>query len=596
MFKPTSLSSYKPLALAISACLLAACGGGGGGSTTAPVAPAPTTPAPTTPTTPDPAPQPYTVMPMRAEANTLSVGGCDDSASDTGLAFSNVSMAAGLCYEVATSPEDGIPARVAGGIAVHDINADGMLDVYVTHGRNTNGKMFTLGTGDNFSDVTESAGIAISATDHSAAFIDVDRDGLSDLLSLQEAEPWIQVYKNNGDGQFSEISEDVDLSLSKAAYSVAAGDIDGDADLDIFFAHWDPENEQSRWEFLFQNTGANSFSDISDMVELEDFDAADPEALADQFSFTPIFADINQDQLPDLLLAADWSTSQVLMNNGDSNFVDQTLPVVINDRAGMGATVADYDNDGDLDWFVSAIGDTREEFLTIGLFDGNRLYQNDGDGNFLNMTDYADVRQGYWAWGTCFADVNNDGYDDLLVVNGYNGWTEEQAQSGNFTQFISTPARLYINQKDGTFSEESEAMGIDHTYMGRGLACYDYDRDGDIDFLIANSGESPTLYRNDSAAAGKGFINIKLNGLPLNPSAVGAKIYVTAGELSMFKELQLGNHYVSQNPIEAHFGLDSASEIDEIRIVWPGLAAQETVITGVEANQFIQIDHPDLAD
>ncbi|BDX04809.1 CRTAC1 family protein [Planctobacterium marinum] len=583
--------SSKFIVSALTLAFLSGCGGGGS-DTTPPVIPTPATPT-TPPPVEDTGPR-IDVITLRTSANQLAAGGCAADATSSSGPFSDISQAAGLCYEVNTSPEDGIPARVAGGIAVQDVNQDGYLDIYVTHGRDTKGKLFSLSAEDNFTDITVSSGINVSATDHSAAFVDVDQDGLSDLLSIQEASPWLQIFKNAGDGSFTEISDTVALTLSKDTYSVAASDIDNDNDLDLFFAHWHPDNPQNRWEFLWENRGPNQYHDISDTVDLEEFDSADADAMADQFSFTPVFADINLDQFPDLLLAADWSTSQVLVNNGGSSFVDQTVPAVINDRAGMGGTVADYDNDGDLDWFVSAIGDPREEFLTVGLFDGNRLYRNEGDGTFLNMTDYADVRQGYWAWGACFADVNNDGFDDLFIVNGYNGWTEEQAQSGNFAQFLATPARLYINQQDGTFEEQTEQFGITHTDMGRGLVCYDYDRDGDIDLMIANSGKSPTLYRNDSAAQGNGFINIQLQGLLENPEAVGAKIYVRAGDLTLFKELQLGNHYVSQNPVEAHFGLGDNATIEEIRIVWPGNAAEETIVTNIASNQFIRLYHPHL--
>ena len=579
--------------MALTAVLaLSGCGGGSSeSSTTNTPAPAPTPPPPTTPAPPVVA---YTLQPVADTVNSVASGGCDDQSGSDSSGFTDISNAAGLCYNVSTQADDSIPARVAGGIAVNDIDADGDLDIYVTHGRNQSGKLFSLTNSNRFEDITGSSGIRVQATDHSAAFLDIDSDGDQDLISLMEDEPYIQFFANQGEQGFNDISHLVDIEMTKHTYSMAAGDIDIDGDLDLFFTHWHPENEQHSREFLWQRLGPGQYQDISEKVELEPFDQLTDGTDGDEYSFTPIFSDINQDRMPDLLIAADWGTSQYLVNNGDMSFVDQTIPVVVSDRAGMGATIADYDNDGDMDWFVSAIGDTREEFLTVGLFDGNRLYQNDGDGNFLNLTDYAGVRQGYWAWGSCFADFNNDGFADLFIVNGYNGWTEEQAQSGNFDRFETTSAKLYMNKGDGTFDEQTTQLSIDHTAMGRGLVCYDYDRDGDVDLLIANSGKSPTLYRNDNVASNNHFINVRLNGLRDNPQAVGARIYVTAGELTMMQDLQLGGLYVSQNPVEAHFGLASQSQITEIRIQWPGSNLDDTVLTDVPVDHFVTVDHPDL--
>jgi hypothetical protein len=274
-------------------------------------------------------------------------------------------------------------------------------------------------------------------------------------------------------------------------------DYDVDGDLDLFVAHWQPYTTQDRWEFLWRNQGDGTFTDVSNIADIGRFPAdetGEDLPVEKEYSFTPIFADFNKDRYPDILLASDFNSSQVLVNNGGSGFVDMT-PDLVDDRAGMGAAVADYDNDGDLDWFVSAIGDTREEFLVIGLLNGNRLYQNDGGGNFSNVTDFAGVRQGFWAWGTCLADFDNDGDQDLFIVNGFDGMTEEQSVSRNYENFNEDPAFLYINNGDGTFTDRAAELGMTHTAMGRGLVCYDYDRDGDLDMLIANSGEAPSLYR-----------------------------------------------------------------------------------------------------
>jgi hypothetical protein len=129
--------------------------------------------------------------------------------------------------------------------------------------------------------------------------------------------------------------------------------------------------------------------------------------------------------------------------------------------------------------------------------------------------------------------------------------------------------------------------------MGRGLACYDYDRDGDLDMLIANSGEAPSLYRNNSFADGNNFLNIRLRGTRDNPHAVGARILVSADGREQMRELQLGNNYISQNPVEAHFGLGDSEFVDTVRIVWPGLEGSVSEIRNVQPNQFLVVHQPD---
>jgi hypothetical protein len=520
---------------------------------------------------------------------------CDLVETDATAVFNDVSQNVGLCYDTTISSLDGTTARVSGGIAVSDYNADRRLDIYVTHGRNNLGKLFSLQQDGRFSDTTEQAGITSLSAGHGGAFLDINLDGLPDLLSIQEPPTVVQVFANNGDGSFTDISETTGLNLTKSTLSVAAGDHDLDGDLDLFFTHWDPINKQNRWEFFWQNQGGGNFIDISDTVDIGTFtpveEGEEPE-LKYEYSFTPVFADFNHDRFPDILLSADYGYSKVLVNNAGTGYVDYTPPT-INDRSGMGGTVADYDNDGDLDWFVSAIGDTREEFLFIGLLNGSRLYQNDGDGNYTNVTKAAGVTQTYWGWGTCFADFNNDGFQDIFTVNGYDGWTEEQSVNRSYERFNNDRAVLYISNGDSTFTERGVELGITHTDMGRGLVCYDYDQDGDLDMLIANSGKSPSLFRNNSFADGNNFLNIQLKGSRLNPQAVGAQIYITVNGKEQMRELQLGNNYASQSPVEAHFGIADNQIIEQVRIVWPGLESQTSELTNVQANQFLVIYQPD---
>jgi len=578
-------SFLRPPLVAVIALMVNACGGNSSSS------PAP--PPPSQTDTNSLVIESY--APVAQESNSVTYD-CDDLETDALAVFTDITKNAGLCYATSTTPQDSTTSRVSGGVAVSDYDADGRLDVFVTQGRNSQGRLFRLQADRSFADVTEQAGITTESIDSGALFFDVDLDGLPDLINVQESPTFVQIFGNNGDGTFSDITDSTGIRLTKDSFSIAAGDYDLDGDLDLIFAHWKPYTRQNRWEFLWQNQGDATFTDVSNIADIGRFPADDsgedlPEEL--EYSFTPIFADFNQDRYPDILLASDFSSSQVLVNNGGTGFVDMT-PDLVDDRAGMGAAVADYDNDGDLDWFVSAIGDTREEFLVIGLFNGNRLYQNDGNGNLTNVTDFAGVRQGFWAWGTCFADFNNDGHQDLFIVNGFDGMTEEQSVSRNYESFNEDPAFLYINNGDGTFTNRATELGVSHTAMGRGLVCYDYDRDGDLDMLIANSGEAPSLYRNNSFADSNNFLNIRLQGRPDNPHAVGAQIYVSVDGQEQMRELQLGNNYISQNPVEAHFGLGNSAIVDSIRIVWPGLEGSVSELSNVDANRFLVIHQPDF--
>ena len=257
-------------------------------------------------------------------------------------------------------------------------------------------------------------------------------------------------------------------------------------------------------------------------------------------------------------MASDFETSQVYLNDGDGTFTRTTTPV-ISDENGMGAAVGDYDNDGDIDWFVSSVWDPviGPGPRGVGGVSGNRMYRNLGDGSFEDVTDSTGVRRGYWGWGSTFADLNNDGHLDLYHVN---GWV--------VPLFADDPARFYLSNGDGTFTESSETYGIDHPGQGRGLACLDFDRDGDLDLLIANNSETPVLYRNDGGNANH-WLKVRLSGSAPNRLAVGAKIRVELPGMTLLQEVNCGNNFASQNSVVAHFGLGAATLVDEVVVEWP---------------------------
>ena len=518
---------------------------------------------------------------------------CDNINESASTAFSDVSRSVGLCYTPSSKRTDSAASRMSGGIAVSDYNADGLLDFYVSHGRGGHGRLFRQTSDHRFVELTEQAGIEATSVSRGAAFIDINLDGLPDLISTQDGPNWLQVFANNGDGTFTDITQSTGIDLTKPAFSIAAGDYDLDGDLDLFFAHW-LTNNQNPLEHLWQNQGDSSFIDDSQTLEIRTIKGtflAEDRSADMEYSFTPIFADVNNDHYPDILLTGDFNSSQLLINDSGLGFVDMTTDV-FTDKAGMGAAVADYDNDGDLDWFISAIGDPIANNVEFAAYSGNRLYKNQGMGQFIDATNEAGVRQAYWGWGSCFADFNNDGHQDLFVVNGYDGLSEEDSVKNIYSIFNNNPAVLYINNGNNTFTERATELGAVHTKMGRGLACFDYDRDGDQDMIIANSGGAPTILRNNNFAQGQHFLNIRLQGLAANPQAVGARVYITVEDRQAMIELQLGNNYLSQNPVEAHFGLGSIQQIERVRVEWPGLEGNVTEMENVMVDQFLIIPHP----
>ncbi|MEM7051446.1 MAG: CRTAC1 family protein [Acidobacteriota bacterium] len=489
-----------------------------------------------------------------------------------GWTFTDVTRAAGVLYEHGFgTPPLTEPAMMSGGVAAGDYDRDGFVDLYAVRGTMGPNLLFRNRGDGTFEELGAAAGVAISGERGSGpTFADIDGDGWPDLVIGGVGGTSPRAFLNQGDGTFEEISDRTGFATFRNTFSAAFADIDLDGDLDAFLSHWGPPGAG---EHLWRNEGGGVFTDIDESSGLGvAFERED-------FSFTPNFADIDLDGLPDLLLAADFGTSRVFRNLGDGRFEDVTGPE-IDDENGMGAAVIDYDHDGDLDWFVSSIWDPDGIVPGNWGISGNRLYRNRGDGTFEDATDEAGVRYGYWGWGSCFADLDNDGHPDLFHVNG-------MPLSGA-NEFFDDPARLYIANGDGTFSERAAKLGVEALRQGRGVVCFDYDRDGDIDLFIANNAGPSRLFRNDGGDALGHYLGVRLRGADGNTSAVGAHIEVTVGGVTQLQELRAGSNYVSQNPIEAHFGLGSATRVDELAVRWP--SGRRDVLRNLDVDRVIELE------
>ncbi|MDT8399379.1 MAG: CRTAC1 family protein [Pseudomonadales bacterium] len=490
--------------------------------------------------------------------------------------FTEVSRLAGFDYShgYVTAPRSNRDLRViTAGVAAGDYDNDGWVDLYISRGSIGPNLLFkNLGNG-SFSEVGEMAGVNLNGKENAGvAFADYDGDGFLDLLltGINGTQPTL--FHNKKDATFEDVTAATGMTDMLLSLGASFADIDKDGDLDFWVNHW----LWNRWQTsLWRNDGDGSFSDISQQAGIPAGLSAD---------FTTNFADIDSDGWPDILLAGDFGTSQVLHNNGNATFSVITT-AVISDENGMGAAVGDYDNDGDLDWFVSSIYDyagPRPE-VPWGA-SGNRFYQNQGDGSFRDVTDETGTRLGSWGWGSCFADFNNDSFLDLFHVNGYtaSGWSA-------LLPFDRDSSRLFMADQHGGFRERSFELGLIDDGQGRGVVCFDYDRDGDVDIFIANSEGPPRLFRNDSSHENH-YLHVTVGGERANSQAIGARIYVTANQQIQMRELSAGSNYMSQNPVEAYFGLGKAGIVEIVRVVWP--SGQETTLENVGIDQMLFVPAP----
>ncbi|MEM9532190.1 MAG: CRTAC1 family protein [Pseudomonadota bacterium] len=454
-----------------------------------------------------------------------------------------------------------------------------------------------------FTNVAEAAGVAHTRSNNrvwrhsSPAFADLDGDADLDLLIPGlDGDPTL-LLANQGDGTFVDqtAGSGFDTMTARFTLSTALGDYDRDGDLDVLFGHWgtprnlvagpgDTEhlwrNESSAGQLRFRSV--SSEAGISPSIMTND----DPLITQRAFdnTFTPTFANINDDPWPDILIAGDFNFSQYFMNLQDGTFLNATDFNVIIDGNGMGSAVGDYDGDGDVDWFVSSIMAVGDESMPAHLSRiGNRLYRND-DGMFYDATDEAEVASGGWGWGSCFMDFNNDGNLDLYQTNGWLDFAE-------YGDFDADATRAFLSDGDGTFVESAEALGLDDTEQGRGVVCADLDKDGDADILQLHMGglNAATLWMNESD---NNFLTVTLRGKPPNTQAIGARIVAGVGGRDRLRAVNLGSNFASHNPPVQIFGLGTSSQVDTLTVYWPD--GRKTLMRAIGANQHLVVEHPAL--
>lgn len=431
------------------------------------------------------------------------------------------------------------------GLSVTDYNQDGFDDFYV--GVNGDPNLLFRNNGDGtFTDVAEEAGIAGNDLTYTTAWGDIDNDGDPDLYVGNRVSA-DQFFLNNGDGSFTNITQTTGIDNWSAPRSVHFADIDQDGLLDIYVANLSDENA------LYYNNGDNTFSNQTILRGASDT----------QISMGSIFFDYDQDGDQDLYLTHDNNQPNILYQNDGEGYFTDVSAASGTDYAGfgMGVDVADINNDGYLDMYITNLYD-------------NVLLLNQGDGTFSDITSTSGVNDLGMGWSTTFLDFDSDSFIDLYLVNDSN--------------FSPLPNRLFRNNGDNTFEIVSEDQVEQSFYWGYGSASLDFNQDGKVDLLVSNFGiHGGIQYFENVHENDNNWLQLKLEGVQSNRDAIGARITVQTGELTLTDEVNAGSGYASQNSLWQQFGLGDHTAIDRITIQWP--SGQIDEIENIDANQALTI-------
>ncbi len=482
-----------------------------------------------------------------------------------------------------------LPERMTAGAAAADFDGDGLVDITVTraYGR----PLLYRNVGGTFEEVGLEAGIDLTAGTSGLAWADFDNDGDQDLYLVTLGHPRYYLYINDGTGSFTEEAiartASIKSDTTHSGMAVAVGDYDLDGWTDLYVAEWRTTaglGKVPSHSRLLHNLGESApghFEDVTDAagVSIEDvWDEAN--TLAGVYAFSPAFGDLDGDGWPELAVVSDFGCSRLFWNQGNGTFIDGTVASGVGiDKNGMGGTFGDYDLDGDLDWFVTAITQPDR-----GAEQHNRLYRNEGNRLFSEIAVASGVGAGGWGWGTSFFDPDNDGDLDLMMTNGY-----------YYSLHLEERNQLWINEGGSLGADIAVEAGVGQIGQGRSVLMVDHDDDGDLDVYVAhNAVELPSMYENLTGNLND-WLMVRAVGTTSNRDGLGARVTVRvqpAGPVQLFEIGASGAHYMGQSDKVAHFGLGWGSDpIAEVRVYWPA-SGQEQVFTDVERNIELVVQEP----
>jgi hypothetical protein len=518
--------------------------------------------------------------------------------------FTDIAKKAGLTDSVVFGGVDRkkyIIETTGTGVAIFDYDNDGWPDIFIVngssleaplHGKAPTNHLYHNNHDGTFKDVTEIAGLTHSGWGQGVCVGDYDNDGWEDLYVTYYGKNVL--YHNNGDGTFTDMSEKAGVAGSGKAWGngCAFVDYDRDGHLDLMVANYvdfdlattpapgdrstciwkgapvmcGPQGLPAAKNILYHNNGDGTFENASAKSHIDKADG--------HYSLSVSTLDYDDDGWPDIFVACDSTASILYHNNRDATFTDVaiTAGAAFNEdgraQAGMGSTIADYNGDGKLDIFKTNFSD-----------DTATLYRNNGNGTFDDVTYPAGLglNTKYLGWGAMFLDFDNDGWPDLVLVNGH---VYPEVDSQHLGSAFQEPRILYHNNGNGTFTDISADAGPGITALNssRGLAIGDLWNDGRLSAVISNMNAPPSLLVNDVRTPNH-WITFHLMGTSFNSSsrklrtnrdAIGARITMKAGSRIFVDEVRSGSSYDSNNDMRVHFGLGSVTKLDSVEVRWPG--------------------------
>ena len=492
------------------------------------------------------------------------------------------------------------------GVAILDYDRDGWPDIFLVNGTQfasekhpgetePTSHLFHNNHDGTFADVTERAGLVSTAWGQGACVGDYDNDGYDDIYVTGFGKN--RLFHNQGNGTFREVAEQAGVAGTGKEWGTGCAFVDYDRDgkLDLMVAnyvHFDAANPPEpgseagcTWKgtpvmcgprglpsapnILFHNEGNGKFRDVSV--------ASGIQKTLGHYCFSVTTLDYNEDGWPDMYVACDSTPAILYKNNHDGTFTDvaEDAGAAFNEdgreQAGMGSTAADYDGDGHLDIFKTNFSD-----------DTATLYHANGDGTFTDNTFAAGlgVNLEELGWGTMFADVDNDGFPDLIVVNGH---VYPQVDSAHLGATYKEPRFLYWNQGNGKFKDVSKTSGpgLTEPFSGRGIAIGDLWNDGRIEAIVNNLSDRPLLLVNE-AKNGNHWLGLKLTGTKSNRSAIGSRVTLHGAKRNWVDEVRSGSGYNSSSDLRLHFGLGVEAKLANIVVRWPNGELEQFSCDGVD--------------